>query len=240
MEQHKPCSDEVPSVTYKEPAIPAPEGLWSRFKENKPMAKFLAIILLIGFSAIIWSHRSFSLGSLIDAIIRDLGIAACVSVIIAAIIEIKLAEKTFVEGLTAIMHRTVPIPIWDDFLEHVIAQKMMRENMVITMDFKAGITEGKNYHQRSVSATRVKYTLVSLVSKPDTPASHHRDIHRTPKDASICGFSVKVGGDQIDHKVSNDGSVISFPVELSKKHQKEPIEYDFHELISVPISLYGR
>ena len=156
--------------------------------------------------------------------------AACISVIIALIIEVKLTQKTFVKGLNAIMNRTVPEPIWEDFRKNVITQRKMRKNMVITMDFQ-GIHLGENF-QRCKSATSVKYTLVTLVHKQNAQVSHHRDIHRTPKEASSAKFSLKVEG--TPWPFCTEDGMINFQVKLSKNHPEKRIEYEFKELIYCP------
>lgn len=173
------------------------------------------------------------LRDLFGDILRDLGIALCISVLIALAIELKLSGRTFLSGLDAIMQRTVPKDVWQDFRQHVITQSMMFEDWSVTMKIE------KTFDGIAVSATKVKYTIVALDDNLNeqhivTELDSHRDLQGTSERFT----SAIIGGDLYPSRIHllcagflPNERTLDLPVKLAKRKDRVTIEFEFKESI---------
>jgi hypothetical protein len=197
---------------------------------------FVVGLLLIGLSQ--WFKTVTDVGwleiagHLILEILRDLGIAFCISVVVALVIELSLATDTFISGLDAIMNRTVPPAVWEDFRQHVITQPIMRKDWHVKMTIKPQ-GDGK-----WISETELAYVVLGLQRDPSVKIGHDLDVHRTPNGCSHRFKKAKFGqveyvGTSLDAIVS-DMCSIEFPDTLINCNEEIPVEAKFVELISCP------
>src|SRR5262249_33161913 len=171
----------------------------------------------------------------VGEILRDVGIAFCISVVIAAFVELNLAQETFIRGLDAIMKRTVPDEVWEEFRQHVITQQMMRKDWSITM--KVQPADKAPF----LSTTQVKYTIVALKDRLDTEVRHELDRHRDPlgggrRFKSACG-----GGVPYDSEAALDAAKmlsgerpIQVPVKLLRHNDTLDVQIVFTESFDCP------
>ncbi len=206
-------------------------------QSESPRLSWMLISLFVGGVAFIaCSHLSRFHDSLFGEIIRDLGIALCISVVIALIIELSLSRHTFLRGLDAIMQRTVPPDVWEEFRQHVITQPMMRENWSLKMSL------GQSKDGLCVSDTAVKYTIVGLQDALRTHVRHELDSHRTPPGAATRYSRAKIGKDEYvgaaalagANVLSNGGLTLQLPVKLERHDQTVPVELEFIETVDCP------
>ncbi len=197
---------------------------------------FVVGLLFIGLSQ--WFEAATGAGWIEIAehlgleILRDLGIAFCISVVIALVIELSLATDTFISGLDAIMNRTVPPAVWEDFRQHVITQPIMRKDWHVKMMINPQ-GDGK-----WISETELAYVVLGLQRAPSVQIGHDLDVHRTPNGCSHRFKKAKFGqveyaGSSLDAIVS-DVCNIEFPDALINYDDEIPVEVAFVELISCP------
>lgn len=165
-------------------------------------------------------------------VLRDVGIAFCISVVIAAIIEVTLATDTFLEGLNAIMHRVVPSTVWDAFREYVIPQATMREAWKVTMCVQEDVEHPGSY----VSTTTVEFNVVGLQEVLPSQIQIELDAFRNPTFKAA-----KVGGDDVPLAGRVSGCKLTLPVPLKgtyrprlDERKRISVEYTFLETIRFP------
>ncbi len=184
----------------------------------------MAGVFLTGIGLIAAPHY-FPVGQVVDEILRDLGIAACISVLIAGLIELSLARKTFVKGLDAIMMRTVPEDVWRNFRDHIISERLIREHYVATLTV---VEQGTQYKL----TTSLKYELVSLRSVLNTTITHELDHHRPP--ATPPGKVTKAtitSGSDVTTGTTEENKIV-LPVKLKGYGSRSTAEVGFEELIN--------
>jgi hypothetical protein len=204
---------------------------------HSPRLLLLLISLSIVGIVLIACSRLFKLEMFhVGEILRDLGVAFCISVVVAVIIEVRLSRDTFLRGLDAIMERIVPDDVWEDFRQHVITQPIMREELCVTM---AMVTP--EYGQ-GVSTTSLKYTIVGLQNALRTYVEHAIDGHRTPRKPCNRYTRARIGNHEyLNHAelvsaklLSADGLKLKLPVHLCRYGEKVPVEVEFKEAINCP------
>jgi hypothetical protein len=202
------------------------------------------IVFLVGVTFIYVSHEwKEALGELAAEIFRDLGIAFCISALIAFVIEVGLARKMFANGLDAIMRRTVPPEVWEEIRQRVISQPVIREGFRLTMDIPQP-KDGEEY----VSKTTLYYELVSLQDGLNFYVEHELDAHRNPKGTGSVAerfTSVEKGpssskdhqtyvGEGLNELLSANGLALKFPVTFEHNRDKMPITIHFKEVVHLP------
>ena len=112
--------------------------------DDKRLQVALGILFLVGCGFIVVAHMSQveAISRLLADLLRDVGVALCISVVVATIIEISLSRKAYLLGLDAIMMRTVPDDVWQEFRQDVVTQPVMRENLSVVMRFQ-GVNNGR-------------------------------------------------------------------------------------------------
>jgi hypothetical protein len=202
---------------------------------SRKLVCWLCFVFTLGLFLIYFSQQQLIHASPIGEICREVGIAFCISVLVAGFIELSLSQRIFVRGLDAIMKRTVPPEVWEEFRQHVITQPMMRKDWTLTMSMEQEL--GGQY----VSTTSVNYTIVSLKDKLKDQIIHEVDLHRTPAGHRIRFTRAMIGYDSYDsHKKLTDKKLLlgelklMFPVKLRKNKATLPVEVEFKEKINCP------
>lgn len=202
---------------------------------SQELLGWLLFVLVLGLLLIYCSHLQQFHASPFVEFFRDLGIALCISVVVARLIELSLSRRIFLSGLDAIMNRTVPPEVWEEFRQHVITQPMMRTNWNLTM--KIGPESGQH-----VSTTRVKYTIVSLKDSLKEQVIHQVDLNRAPAGhkgsvftkARIGSHSYGKDKEHTDKELMVEDFKLKCPVEISKNKATLAVEVEFKEKIGSP------
>lgn len=192
----------------------------------------LFFLFIIGGFLIVVSHLPASFDErFVGEIVRDIGIALCIAVIVAWIIELRLSGDTFIRGLDAIMKRTVPNEVWEHFRQHIISQPMSREHWTLKMNIEEQSAGGY------VSRTALSYRVVALEDRLDRPVMHGLDRHR-----DLPGDGRRFKGASLDGKevpdlapfLTDDGRTLTLPVSLPKCGDHLEVALQFDELIRYP------
>jgi len=189
-------------------------------------------LFVIGSLLIVLAHREvFD----INEIIRDLGIACIVSVVVAALIELSLARHTFLAGLDAIMKRIVPDDVWQDFRQHVISQPLTVEKWALKMNFRS------NASGQLESRATLSYQITAL-ERVSTQIVHELDRHRTAT-GTATGFTRARINDK-DYPtlaalqgaglVRTDARKLEFPAKLQMMGASMAVELEFTEIVGRP------
>jgi len=188
----------------------------------------LAHVILAQWNRCEWVH-------LLGDVVRDLGIAFCVSVVIALSIEIGLTREVAANVLDAIMKRTVPKDVWDEMRDHIISQPVIREEFHLTMDMK-NVRES----EEGLSNTTLSYTLVSLEGAMSYNVQHELDEHRTPK--TLKAGESRFQSVEVD-KESYTGTklaqcvhdlAVDLPVVFTRLKDRVSVKVTFKEVIKMP------
>jgi hypothetical protein len=216
----------------------------AKAKESAVLWTLLSIVFFVGVVLIYVSHDwKEAVGELTAEILRDLGIACCISALIAFVIEVGLARKMFANGLDAIMRRTVPPEVWEEIRQRVISQPVIREGFRLAMDI-AQPKEGEEY----LSKTTLQYVLVSLQDGLNFYVEHELDAHRNPRGMGAVAerFTfVEKGmplskehqtyrGQELKHLLSADGLALKFPATFEHNRDKVPVTIQFTEVVQLP------
>lgn len=197
---------------------------------------FLFRLFIAGIILLLAARAAVLHGTIWSEIVRDLGIALCISVVVALIIEVSLSRKIFLRGLDAIMERTVPDEVWQDFRQHVISQQLMRENWTLTMNIR------ELQDRRLASRTTVSYVIVSLQDALATDVFHELDSHRSLPGADHRFLRATIGRDHYgdpaqllgEKLLSEDGLTLRVLVNLKKYGDRSPVELEFEERLTCP------
>lgn len=196
---------------------------------------YLVALFAAGGFSIVCAQLDSLHGTLWGEIARDIGMALCISVVVAIIIEISLSRETYLRGLDAIMQRTVEDDVWQEFRQHVIREPLMREGWSVHMALQ------QQADGRFVSTTELKYKIIGLTDRLKTTVSHELDSHRSPPDRPNARFTdVASGGlapknaSAIATLVSNEGLTITLPVRLAKHRDTMDVAVAFDEVITCP------
>jgi len=178
-------------------------------KESPILWMLLLFLFIIGVGLIAFAHGSVGSSSdhLLAEVLRDLGIAFCISVLIAFVIEIGLARSMFANGLDAVMNQTIPPDVWKEIRQHIITQPIVRQKYCLTMNIKPTTEAGE-----LVSETQLTYEIESLKDALSYTWLHELDAHRTPHGtaasrysrAHVTGGKAERLGDNVTAKLSRD------------------------------------
>ena len=204
------------------------EGLTGRVKESPLLWALGAFFLLAGIGLIVLAHEIETRQPLASELSRDLGIALCISVFIAALIEIGLAKQMFEKGLNAIMNQTVPPEVWSEVRQHVISQPVYRHRFSITMDIALSNDE-------YVSTTTLEYKLQSLRDVLKHRVHHRIDKHRALKNYIGSRYKfVKIDDQPINDLqsyISADHLSVDFDIQFSPRRKEAKVAVQFLEYI---------
>jgi hypothetical protein len=184
-------------------------------KESLTLWLLGALFLIVGIGLILGAHKLQSGYVLFSETLRDVGIALCISVFIAFLIEVGLAHRMFENGLNAIMRQTVPPEVWNEIRQNVISQPVIQHDWHITMKIEKGNTE-------YISTTTLHYVIESLRDVWPHQVHHELDLNRNP---------VTPPGNRYE-KISVD----SKPVDLQKAVSTDKLKADFE----VPFIGHGK
>jgi hypothetical protein len=205
-------------------------GVTRSFKESPRLWILGILFLVVGIGLMFVAHEIEVTYPLPSEILRDVGIALCISVFIAALIEIGLARKMFENGLNAIMRQTVPEEVWEDIRQHVISQPIIRRKFQITMV----IAENKDEY---ISTTTLDYDVESLRDVLTHHIHHDLDVHRTPQTLPPGRYKeIKVDGSSISlaKAISDDGLTAHFDMHFVKRAKIKHVFVEFKERVQVP------
>ena len=189
-----------------------------------PMKTAGVAFLVSGTLLIALSHEIDTHWVLSAEILRDLGIALCISVFIGILIEFGLARKTFERGLDAIMRQTVPPEVWDEIKQHVISQPVFRTHWTIVMQI------APNKDSEYLSKTKVTYFITSLRDLLTYNVQHEVDNHRV-NDVQNCFQSITV--ERIPQHLKNivKGNEAEFSIYFRKEKDSKFVELTFEERV---------
>lgn len=190
------------------------------------LAVSLAGVALIYGSQLPWLHDT-----VLGEVVRDIGIAFLISALVAVIVELSLSRETYLRGLDAIMRRTVPDCVWEEFRQRVITQPLMRKSWSIRMKIR------RQEDGRCVSETRVAYTIVALHDGLDTQVQHELDVYRTvPGERGRFARVICEGIEQADcEKGRTDGGMaLALPIRLERHDDTKEIALEFNEVVRCP------
>ena len=198
------------------------ENLKRRVRESLILWILGALFLIVGIGLIVVAHGILSGHVLLSEILRDVGIALCISVFIAVLIEIGLAHQMFEKGLNAIMRQTVPPEVWDEIRQHVISQPVIRRDLHIKMNIA-------NDNGSYISTTSLDYIIESLRGVFTHHVHHELDVHRF-----AAGYQeISVDNHPIDLKeaVSDDHLHAHFDVDFIRSSNNKKISVIFSERV---------
>jgi hypothetical protein len=221
---------------------------WFTIKSNVEESTILWFSLFVAFAMgafliFIYHEWKTLLGEPWAEIVRDLGIAFCISALIAVMIEIGLARKLSSNVLDATMRRIVPPEVWEEIRQHIISQPITRERFVLTMS----IPQHKD-GEECVSHTTLQYDTVGWQDALTFDIEHELDVHRNPQGTGPKADRFKViqkgnpgsseyvnyVGDKLNNILSENGLVLKLPVEFKHHKDKVPIKIVFHEALHAP------
>lgn len=196
-------------------------------KDSPTLWRLGAGFLVAGITVIYISHKIEAQHGFSSEILRDVGIALCISVFIAFLIEIGLARKMFANGLDAIMEQTVPPRVWDEIRQHVISQPVVRHDFTITMNLAKSMND-------YVSTTTLEYTVESLRDALTHHVEHELDAHRNPDPVPCVRYekiSVDNSGLPLQEVVSEDGLKAAYDVNFAWVGDTRKISLSIRELV---------
>jgi len=197
------------------------------YKESRTLWLLGGLYLAAGFGLLWISHLVQGGRSPLAEILRDFGLALWISVIIGTLIEFGLAHKMFVNGLDAIMRRTVPPQVWSEIRQHVISQPVIRHCFHITMIIKE---DNGGY----VSTTTLEYVLESLRDVFPHHVQHVLDADRNPKNSAGGRFrDIRVDNKPVDLRsaVSIDRLSARYDVYFEREGDRKKISVTFLESV---------
>jgi len=198
--------------------------LWHHARKD-PLLWTAGVGILVGGSIlVIISHEIEGRYLLVAEVLRELGTAMSISVLIAAFIEMGLARKTFEKGLDAVMKQTVPPEVWAEIKQHVISQPVLRHDWVIVMNITP--KERGKY----VSTTTVGYGITSLRDLYTHEVHHEVDGPRVP-DPNNCFQSIKVAHIPEDLKKVVKDNRADFSIYFPEENSSKDVELVFEEWV---------
>lgn len=171
-------------------------------------------------------------------LLRDLGLACWISVLIAMTIEIGLARRIATGGLEAMMKAIIPEDVWGEIRRHIVGQAVIRENYGITMTIDDGVLANGCY----VSSTTLLYSLRSTEDANEYMVEHELDNHRTAQDSqgnlpryesAMVGSKLYTGND-LTAMLTNNGFGVELPVEFRKAGEAVSVALAFKEVVRLP------
>ena len=204
------------------------EGIRRSIRESPALWGLGLFFLTFGIGMIFAAHEREIEGTdkLLPEILRDVGIALCISVFIAALIEIGLAHKMAENVLDAIMRQTVDPEVWNEIRQHVILQAVLRSNLELCMTITG---TGPDYRL----TTTLDYQIESLRDFFNHRLQHELDFHRI--EPADCGYQeIKVDEKALELKkvVSDDRLIATFDVYFVKAREKKSVKVEFIETVA--------
>jgi hypothetical protein len=182
---------------------------------------------IAGVGLIAYAHHVVASGEPLQAeIARDVGIALCISVLIAVLIEIGLAHQMFEKGLNAIMRQTVDPDVWEEVKQHIVAQPVLRQDFHLTMKISARNGE-------YVSTTTLEYSLRSQRNVLKHRVHHEIDAHRNLKDKARRYQFIKLDDKDKDLAtvISNEELDADFDISFTRRKREAKVALQFLEYI---------
>ena len=201
----------------------------------------LAVPALLGVALLFVAH-AFAPGSLAHDVVRDLGIAAFVSVIITVVIEFYARSRLQAEirsgVIEAAVARLVPERVWEKIKIEILSQDTIRHDWTLIMNVVDDPTLGDG---RFRSDTIQSYELYNLTGRETTVLVQH-DLypHITGHDAAgdplprfvrVTVGSTHYEGVELHELLREDGLKLELPVPLPAGEVGVPVRLEVKEIV---------
>lgn len=214
---------------------------WSIGLTSLAFGLVLAVPALLGMALLIIAYLLGS-GSLAHDIVRDLGIAALVAVIITIVFEFYARNRLEAEiragVIEATIRRLIPERVWEKIKIEILSQDTIRRNWTLIMNVVDDSVLGDG---RYLSDTIQSYELHNLTGRETTALVRHElYTHIRGQDAngdSLPRFvRVTVGpkhyeGEDLKQLLRNGGLKLELPVPLPAEEAGVPVRLEVKEII---------
>lgn len=214
---------------------------WSIGLTSLAFGLVLAVPALLGMALLIIAYLLGS-GSLAHDIVRDLGIAALVSVIITIVFEFYARNRLETEiragVIEATIRRLIPERVWEKIKIEILSQDTIRRNWTLIMNVVDDPTLGDG---RFLSDTIQSYELHNLTGRETTALVRHElYAHirgQDPNGDSLPRFvRVTVGakhyeGENLKELLHNGGLKLELPVPLPAEETAVPVRLEVKEIV---------
>lgn len=214
---------------------------WSIGLASLAFGLVLAVPALLGIALLIIAYLLGS-GNLAHDIVRDLGIAALVSVIITIVFEFYARNRLEAEIRSGVIESTIrrliPERVWEKIKIEILSQDTIRQDWTLIMNVVDDSTLGDG---RFLSDTIQSYELHNLTGRETTAlVQHELYTHITGQDAAgdpLPRFvRVTVGpkhyeGADLQKLLRNGGLKLELPVPLPAEATGVPVRLEVKEII---------